>query len=844
MEAVSLDETEAFAQEVGDIEFSDELIGVLFRSSKAGAQTAGVQQEECCWGGNVRGTTDQCSPGFVVGRGRFKNKFCGACREQGIQIAADRLRTVLPTCQLQNSVATGFWTKGPPSVLYRRINQTGGCQGPPLLVTAAALPPMDGVAAPPDGIVSEQGFVTLQVSKGTLVPVRQWLTSIAPATQTLMAPVDTHGGAGSKRGFAMVHDTSLMVNEKKPYLSPGSSTFKKETVAKMEALVHHSPVQCKVEDGEIGSSGAVSTIPLSELSNSSNSIPSDGSFWSSSSVGGSEPSFEGAEHFPEASCYHGNVWPSSPTSGDASMPMPFGSHILRGAPSLSPTAQAFANLRTSLSSACEVARSALKKPMEHNQRVALESHVEFYEKQLMQLLRWIDAEIEHCEIEKPREQRSEQSREQPQEVQPPERPRAGAMQPPQQALSSDAMRSWSRNARLPHPTQIALPMMPSPNLHNVCFSEAEAASPGHIPMALPTALPTGVNTSLPSMAMPTVVSTAPMGTAMPTALPIAVGTSLPHRHQPHFFMPTAMGSPPPVPMPMPVAQMPVTQMPVGHAHAMMLAPTQQSWGTTYLSVPPSPPTTPMRGLLSDSKSDTVSKSNTVLDSVLDTVLEASQEKATGQGQWQTFAGCRVPIGVAMLALAVAQAHLAWSTRRSAPLLTAFICVFVFSLHAFASCSDEGLLATKELSQKWFNILFRTMYAILPIFFLIEDGSATSEMVRINVEHSMANDIPQMVFANVALGALHAVVPGMKLEMKKLVMFSYIFLMEVRIAFVAFKAPSVRLDCLLVSSLPLLNLVGFALGLRSTCPGLKTTSSTCAWGRSKDNIRRSQVPQPF
>ena len=105
-----LDETEAFAQEVAGIDFKDELIRDLFQSSKVDAELTPPQQETC-WGGKARGTTDQCSPGFVVGKGHLKNKFCSACRERGIKIPAERLQIALPSCELQNSVATGFWSK-------------------------------------------------------------------------------------------------------------------------------------------------------------------------------------------------------------------------------------------------------------------------------------------------------------------------------------------------------------------------------------------------------------------------------------------------------------------------------------------------------------------------------------------------------------------------------------------------------------------------------------------------------------------------------------------------------------------------------------------------------------
>ena len=234
--------------------------------------------DDSCWGAQLRGSTVMCSAGFTLGKGHFKNKasqllrihepwasaaiaathrirqalhrlldrtgplpfhapaqFCLECRTHGIGVLESRVRVVLPTCPLKNTLKPGFWNPSPdmtayfrvismrsrlphsvssplahghrcrccccccllarfrplapphalrstpqprvrpqpPPVLPQTTDQTAECRGLPLLITSQPFLPSEHLLNMPDHLV-EDGLVTLFVSKGTLVPHGAW----------------------------------------------------------------------------------------------------------------------------------------------------------------------------------------------------------------------------------------------------------------------------------------------------------------------------------------------------------------------------------------------------------------------------------------------------------------------------------------------------------------------------------------------------------------------------------------------------------------------------------------------------------------------------------------------
>jgi len=132
-----------------------------------------------CWGGMLKGTSAQCTPGFASGKAHFKNKFCEECRK-GIDVPADRVRAVRPGVQAlyANSLRAGFWKRSAPALgggEVRIANNTITCDGPWLIVYRAG---HDVVAPPcateiPDAWVSRSGTISFSIAKGTLVPMAE-----------------------------------------------------------------------------------------------------------------------------------------------------------------------------------------------------------------------------------------------------------------------------------------------------------------------------------------------------------------------------------------------------------------------------------------------------------------------------------------------------------------------------------------------------------------------------------------------------------------------------------------------------------------------------------------------
>lgn len=158
---------------------------------RADASSATLEHlDQACWGAQLRGDASLCTPGFAGGTAHFKNKFCQACKTGSFEIPVAHLRA-LPRSwnpdtsaldlklSLSNGHSVGFWKTLPDGEgRFRFVNNTLDCAGPQLVVFRELPSPMLTWAALPERWV-EQGVVTLQVAKGTLVP-RVSMTAIEP----------------------------------------------------------------------------------------------------------------------------------------------------------------------------------------------------------------------------------------------------------------------------------------------------------------------------------------------------------------------------------------------------------------------------------------------------------------------------------------------------------------------------------------------------------------------------------------------------------------------------------------------------------------------------------------
>ena len=137
--------------------------------------------EAACWGAQLRGDASLCSPGFAGGTAHFKNKFCPACKTGSFEIPVSHIRA-LPRSwhpdaasldlklSLSNGHSVGFWKTLPDGDgRFRFVNNTLDCAGPQLVVFREMPKPQLQWGVLPERWV-ENGFVTLQVAKGTLVP--------------------------------------------------------------------------------------------------------------------------------------------------------------------------------------------------------------------------------------------------------------------------------------------------------------------------------------------------------------------------------------------------------------------------------------------------------------------------------------------------------------------------------------------------------------------------------------------------------------------------------------------------------------------------------------------------
>ena len=65
-----------------------------------------------CWGGMLKGTSAQCTPGFTSGKAHFKNKFCAHCTSAGFVIPIDRIRALAPGANTTfSNTGLGLWSR-------------------------------------------------------------------------------------------------------------------------------------------------------------------------------------------------------------------------------------------------------------------------------------------------------------------------------------------------------------------------------------------------------------------------------------------------------------------------------------------------------------------------------------------------------------------------------------------------------------------------------------------------------------------------------------------------------------------------------------------------------------
>jgi len=216
-----------------------------------------------CWGGMLKGTSAQCSPGFTSGKAHFKNKFCEECRK-GIDVPVDRVRAVRPGVQAlyANSLRAGFWKRSAPALgggEVRIANNTITCDGPWLIVYRAGSKVVGPPSATeiPDAWVSNEGYISFSIAKGTLVPMAE----MVPRSKAHPSPNEHLVGfnQGPKRQRRAPTLADVPASELPPGGLPpsvrricSSSTAASSTVAEGPSFSRSS----SVEDSPLGAGGA------------------------------------------------------------------------------------------------------------------------------------------------------------------------------------------------------------------------------------------------------------------------------------------------------------------------------------------------------------------------------------------------------------------------------------------------------------------------------------------------------------------------------------------------------------------------------------------------------------
>ena len=128
--------TSDIASQQANVKFTREVSSGSCKVPHASSASDG-DGSSSCWGAHLKMEASGCDAKSVIGRGHFKNKFCDMCREDGIEIAAERMHVLVSVASMQNGMTQGLWTRAPQVGLYRLINQTADCRGDPLLISAS-----------------------------------------------------------------------------------------------------------------------------------------------------------------------------------------------------------------------------------------------------------------------------------------------------------------------------------------------------------------------------------------------------------------------------------------------------------------------------------------------------------------------------------------------------------------------------------------------------------------------------------------------------------------------------------------------------------------------------------
>ena len=202
----------SYADELGESSYADEQLGEssyadeqLGESSYAdepfdeqftltGSELALADVDTGCWGAALNGTSQCCSPGFVIGKGHLKKKFCPNCIEHGFFVDARRVRAIDEAShdEFANARGAGLWTTvrthDQEDHQYRVVNQTHLCRGPRLLVFAGEPPHSSAWAPWAAGDFVVDGFVHLRLGLGTLVPTKAAARATPAAAPPMLMP--------------------------------------------------------------------------------------------------------------------------------------------------------------------------------------------------------------------------------------------------------------------------------------------------------------------------------------------------------------------------------------------------------------------------------------------------------------------------------------------------------------------------------------------------------------------------------------------------------------------------------------------------------------------------------
>ena len=239
--------------------------------------TSGIAPElATCWGSLITGQSRQCVPGFVPGKGHFKNHFCSSCRSFGLSLPAQRVRAIerVQHESFENCGGRGLWSESAAAGIehrYRLVNQTQKCTGPRLLIMQNASAPKDILFAqmPARWLSSDGQSIRLIISKGTLTPA-----DTATASTRMAASMAEAAGVISSSGGEP---------ELSPLVGSGPPQFLPNKRSRSSPASESGSAAGSAAESAVGSAGAAS------------SAAADGSLTMASAEGTSAASAAGSE---------------------------------------------------------------------------------------------------------------------------------------------------------------------------------------------------------------------------------------------------------------------------------------------------------------------------------------------------------------------------------------------------------------------------------------------------------------------------------------------------------------------------------------------------------------------